>query len=339
MKKILVLLFCITIIFTACTKKIEYSNYDFDYFYFDTSINVKIYYQEEDNFDFEALNKGIEDILIDLQKTFDVSDKSSMISKVNSNNEVKMNEHFKIVLDKSLEACNKTNGHYDPSAGSLINLWSINNENYLPTQAEIDDALSIIDCNNIEVDDNMLFTREGMLLDFGSIVKGYAADEIEEYLKGEGVYSALLNLGGNVQVIGTKPDGEKYKIGIMKPEVENLANENAALIEIEDKAVVTSGINQRFFEKDGVIYHHILDAVEGYPVDNGLASVTIITDKGINADLLSTVTFILGLEKGTEFINQYDDVEAIFITKDKEIYSTNSEINLQLEDKTYKKIV
>ena len=133
---------------------------------------------------------------------------------------------------------------------------------------------------------------------------------------------ALINLGGNVLALGTKLDGSDYNIGIQKPFDES--GEPITSVKISDQSVVTSGIYQRYFQQDGKLYHHILDPKTGYPCENSLYSVSIITDSSLTADALSTTCFLLGYEKGMELINQLDDTDAIFITNDNEIhYSDN----------------
>ncbi len=337
MKKIK-LLYCSIIalfILSGCQKEMQTK--DFDYFYFDTSISIKLYYTDETKYDFSKIEQGIDDILIRLQKEFDPMSEDSTITKLNETGKITMNQDFKTVFDQSQKACKETDGRFDATSGELINLWSINNKNHLPTTNEIKTALATVGCQRVEENGNQLIIPKGMKLDFGSIVKGYAADEIEAYLKSEGINSALLNLGGNIQTIGNKADGSDFRIGVMKPEVDNVLNENALIINANDQAVVTSGINQRFFEQDGQIYHHILDAKSGKPADNQLASVTILTDKGIDADTLSTVTFIMGLEAGYDYINSLPGVEAIFITRDHKFYVTDSNLTIEVVDDSYTK--
>ena len=145
---------------------------------------------------------------------------------------------------------------------------------------------------------------------------------IFDYLKGEGVHHALINLGGNVLAVGDKPDDSPFHIGIQKPFDES--GIPLTSVRIDDKSIVTSGTYQRYFEKDGTLYHHILDPASGYPCNNGLASVSIITDSSLTADALSTTCFLLGPEKGLSLVNQLDNVEAVFVDIDNQItYSNN----------------
>ncbi len=333
-KKQLVVVVMLLIILAGCTNK-EIKNQEFNYFYFGTSISVKIYYQDENKYDFEQIDTDIDKMLANLQNEFDPTEPSTLISKLNETGQLEMTEDFKNVYDKSVAACQETNGQFDATSGELIDLWSINDKNHLPTDAEIKTALAKVGCDQVTINGDKITLPSGVKMNFGSIVKGYAADKIESYLLEQNVQSALLNLGGNVQTIGTKLDGSQFRIGVMRPEIENELNENALIITSSDEAVVTSGINQRFFVANDKLYHHILDAKKGMPVDNELASVTIITDKGIDADTLSTVTFIKGLEAGYHYIESLPGVEAIFITKNHEYYTTSDEIEIEVVDESY----
>ncbi len=208
------------------------------------------------------------------------------------------------------------------------------------------DALSLVNYKNVKIKNGSLsFQQEGMGLDLGAIAKGFISDRIKDFLMSKGVKSATINLGGNVLCIGSKPDNTPFRIGIQKPFANR--NETAAIVDITDKAVISSGIYERYFEKDGKItdkavissgiyeryfekdgkiYHHILDPKTGYPCETSLISVTIIADQGVNGDGLSTACFSLGLEKGMELINTLPDVQAVFITDDYKLhYSDNFE--------------
>ncbi len=332
MKKLFIILPVFLLLITGCSQEPEIT--EFDYFYFDTSINIKVYDDMKDlDVTYEELDKQIEDLLIRLENTYSPSIETSTINQVNDHKITEVDDEFISILNNSIEACKQTNGLYDPSSGTLIDLWSINNANHLPTEAEIAEAQKYVGCEDIKVEGNTIDLPEGYRLDFGSSAKGFAGDKIEELLKANGIENALINLGGNIQAVGNKY-GDPFKIAIIKPEIENELNENVATLQLEDSAMVTSGINQRFFVEDGKIYHHIIDAISGYPADNGLASVTIVTDSGAQADILSTMTFLMGLEDGYDYINTLDGVEAIFITQDKKIYQT-TDFNLEILDDSY----
>lgn len=330
MKRLILIIPILLVVLSACGKDPEIT--ELDYFYFDTSMSIKIYDDAKD-LDIDTIDSEIDNLLNRMENDYSPNISDSMISKVNDRSEMTVSDEFIDVLNKSIEACNMTDGKYDPSSGALINLWSINNANHIPTDDEITEAMNNIGCNDIQIDGNTISMPEGYLLDFGSSVKGYAADLIAGILTDNDVSNAMINLGGNIQAVGNKY-GNPFNIGIMTPETDNITNENVLTMQVEDTAVVTSGINQRFFEQDGNIYHHIIDATVGAPADNGLASVSIVTANGSDADILSTMTFLLGLEDGYNFIENLDGVEAIFITRDKKIYET-TDLNITLADDTY----
>ncbi|MOA23394.1 Thiamine biosynthesis lipoprotein ApbE precursor [compost metagenome] len=160
-----------------------------------------------------------------------------------------------------------------------------------------------------------------MAIDLGSIGKGYAADKIYDYLADQGFNSAIIDLGGNVYAMGQKPGNQPWNIGIQDPDQER--GNSIGKIKVEDKTIVTSGIYERFFIEDGKMYQHILDPRTGYPVDNGISSVTIVTDSSTNADALSTTLFVLGIEDGLKFIENTADTEALFVSKDKKLYASS----------------
>ncbi len=330
MKKILLIPILLLMI-TGCSQQPPEIT-EFDYFYFDTSINVKIY-DDASDLDVEQIDSDIDQLLSRLETTYSPSIADSTINQVNDHKITSVDDEFISILENSIKACNASDGLYDPSSGTLIDLWSINNENHLPTEAEIKDAMQYIGCNDIKIEGNTIDLPTGYRLDFGSSVKGFAGDKIEELLVNAGVENALINLGGNIQAVGNKY-GNPFTIAIMKPEIDNLLNENVITMPIEDSAMVTSGINQRFFTVDDKVYHHIINALDGYPADNGLASVTIVTDSGANADILSTMVFLMGLEDGYQYVQSLDGVDAIFITRDKQIYQTR-DFDMEVLDETY----
>ena len=192
----------------------------------------------------------------------------------------------------------------------------------MPADADIAVALTTIDASAIKIDGlKAALTNPDAKIDLGGIAKGYIADRMRDYLKEQGITSGIINLGGNVVVIGSKPDGSKYKVGIQKPFSEQ--NDIIAYVESDEISVVTSGVYERYFYVDDTLYHHILNPKTGYPVENGLTSVTILSKNSADGDGLSTSCFLLGLEDGMALIEKTPDVEAIFITEDESIHTTS----------------
>lgn len=205
----------------------------------------------------------------------------------------------------------------------LTSLWNFTDgTNIIPSQEAIDTVLPLLNSEDILLREpnRIAFAKEGMGIDLGGIAKGYIADRIKEYLLSENVNSALIYLGGNVLCVGEKESGP-FSIGIEKPfDADGTA---AAVIQVSDMSVVTSGTYERYFEKGGRLYHHILDKNTGYPVTNNLTAVTIITASSTDADALSTTCFSLGLEEGLALLNSMENTEGLFITEDGNIYYTD----------------
>lgn len=252
---------------------------------------------------------------------------SSEISKLNKaagKQEVELGCESLYVLNRAKYFSEICGGTFDITIGPVAKLWGIFTDRAkVPSKEEIDKALSFTGYKDISIDNGLgtaKLERTGESVDLGAIAKGYAADRAIGIYKQQGIKSAFINLGGNVLVLGNKPDGTAWNVGIQNPLLER--GQCLGAIKAVDKTIVTSGDYVRYFEKDNVKYHHILDPRTGYPANSGLMSTTIVSEESIGADALSTAIFILGLEEGIKLINDMKDMEAIFITKDKEIYVT-----------------
>lgn len=218
-------------------------------------------------------------------------------------------------------------GAFDPTIGPVVKLWNIGLDGErVPSPAEIKAVLPLVDYGSVRVDDaagTIFLPRTGMLLDLGAIAKGYAADEVGRILLEKRVKAAVIDLGGNVKVVGRKPGGAKWRVGIQNPFDDRGAHIGVATLE-GGATVVTSGVYERFFMgEDGTRYHHIIDTKTGYPVRNGLVSVTVISSSSIDADGLSTTLFALGLKDGMALAESLDHVEAVFIDEAKRVYMSS----------------
>ena len=186
-------------------------------------------------------------------------------------------------------------------------------------------TLELVDPSLIDYDketSTVSFKKDGVQIDLGGIAKGYTSSRIMDIYKEKGVTSGLVNLGGNAQVFGTKPDDSLWRVAVQSPDSED---EYLGVLETKDKAIITSGGYERYFEKDGVRYHHILDPRTGYPADSGLMQVTIICDDSVIGDALSTACFVLGLDEGMNLAAKYG-VNAIFVDTDKNIWYNNPDV-------------
>lgn len=292
---------------------------------FDTVISVQIF----DSVDEDVL-KGCEKLCKKYDSMFSNKIEDSEISRINSagGNPVEVSKETIKLIKKGIYYSEMSDGAFDITIAPVSNLWDFKAETPLvPSPEAIAEAVSHVNYKNIIIRDNTVkLTDPHAGIDLGAIAKGYIADRIKDYLEDEGVRHAMINLGGNVLAMDSKLDGSDYNIGIQKPFDET--GEPITSVKISDKSVVTSGIYQRYFKTDGKIYHHILDPNTGYPCENNLYSVTILTDSSLTADALSTTCFLLGYDRGMKLINQLDNVDAVFITNDNQIhYSKNFQNN------------
>ncbi|MCD7736609.1 MAG: FAD:protein FMN transferase [Lachnospiraceae bacterium] len=290
-------------------------------FFLDTVISITIYGSSD-----STVMDGCFSLLDDYEQLFSRTIEGSDVWKINhsSGEPTEVDSETAALIEASLYYSEISNGKFDITVTPLAELWDIeNNTGYLPSDEEIQEALSHVDYTVISVDGAAVTLADPEAeIDLGGIAKGYIADRLKDYLKSEGITSALINLGGNVLTLGEKPNGNNWKIGIRKPFGES-SSDLIAVVETADMAVITSGTYERYFELDGVIYHHILDTETGYPVENGLTSVTILSESSTEGDALSTTCFVLGLEDGMELVEATDGVEALFITNEMELYRSS----------------
>lgn len=343
MRKKLISLFILamTFLFSGCGPKAEHvankppitkSN-----FYLGTYCRITVYDKTDETIIDKAFNRIDEfDRMLSINKDNTDVDKLNEKSGVKA---VKVNDDIYKLIDKSINYSKLTGGAFDVTIGPLVKLWNIGLDTArVPTKDEIIKAIPLIGYNNIDLNPNdktVYLKNKGMILDFGAIAKGYIADEVAEILRANKVKKAIIDLGGNIYALGSNKENNPWKIGIQDPDLER--NEIIGYIYSTDKSIVTSGIYERFLEKDGVKYHHILSPFNGYPYDNEIMGVTIVSDLSIDGDALSTSTFSLGLNEGLKFINSVPNVEAIFITKDHKIHLTDGlKNNFSLTNEKYK---
>ncbi|OQB97032.1 MAG: Thiamine biosynthesis lipoprotein ApbE precursor [Spirochaetes bacterium ADurb.Bin110] len=262
----------------------------------------------------------------------------SKINKMSGKEAVQVSSDTFYVISKAIEYAKLTNGAFDPSIGPLVKLWNIGESGEkVPSSKDILAAKALVDWQDVVLDasTNKVFLRkQGMRLDLGAIAKGYAADEVEKILQLARVKAAAIDLGGNVLVYGTKKDKTSWRVGIQNPESER--GDYLGIVEGPQMTVVTSGVYERYFIENGKWYHHIMDTKTGFPVDNGLMSVSIVSKSSIDADALSTSLFALGIEQGMELLKRFPDAYAIFIDKEKKVYlSPGAEKVFTLIDKSY----
>lgn len=241
-----------------------------------------------------------------------------------------ISEYLAALLSEGLDITRESDGAFDIAIAPLTSLWDFTAEDpKVPDDAAIQKALPLCSSDGVTIDgQDITLPSDDIQFDVGAIAKGYIADRMKDLLVKKGVKSAIINLGGNVLCIGSKPDGTPFKVGIQKPFADR--NETEAVMDITGKSVVSSGIYERCFKQNGKLYHHILNPKTGYPYDNSLISVTIISDQSVDGDALSTTCFALGLEDGLKFAEK-KGVQAVLITEDYELHYTDGfqdEINV-----------
>lgn len=288
-------------------------------FFFDTVITIEAYTNDESILD---------DAIAECQRYDDLLSKTKEGSDVwninHANGErVAVSQETLDIIRKALEYSKLSDGKFDITIEPCVALWDFTGENMgvLPDEAELAEAASHVDYTKVDVTDEGVQLPAGETIDLGAIAKGYITDRIKDFLVERGITCGMLNFGGNVLAIGSKPDGSNWNIGIQDPA--STTGESIAVVPVSDSAVVTSGIYERGFDVDGVRYHHILDTSTGWPVQNELAGITILASDAFDADALSTTVFAMGLEEGTAFVEGLDGVEAVFITRDEQVSWTS----------------
>ena len=288
-----------------------------------TIVNLRAYGRNADN----AIDKAVERLneIDDKLSVFKEYSDVSSINKYASIKSQKVSSDTFLLLKKAVEYSKLTGGTFDPTIFPLVDLWSIGTKNeHIPEDEKIKERLKLVNYKDIIFNENentIMLKQHNQSIDLGGIAKGYAADEVSNIFLKYHIKSAMIDLGGNIAVLGYKPGGETWNIGIQDPL--SPRGKYAGIISDINRSFVTSGNYERYFIKDGKKYNHIINPVTGYPSDSNLLSVTIISRNSIDGDGLSTGVYILGLEKGMKLIETLDGIEAVFITADKEIYVTS----------------
>ncbi len=318
-KTAIVLIFCVMLFITACSdNSSEPKKSSADFFAMDTYMNITAYGENAK----QAISQAKKQIK-HLDSLWSVTDENSEIYAVNHSNgkPTEVSKETAELLTFSLKMSKRTKGAIDPTIYPILNAWGFTTEKYrIPSQNEIKSLLKRVGYDKVRLIDNSIQLASGIMLDFGAVGKGYASEISAEILRNNGVSSALLDLGGNIKTIGSKPDGSEWRLGVRNPKGKG----NIGVLSVSDLAVVTSGNYERYFTgKDGKTYGHIIDPATGQPVENGLLSVTIIAKDGKLCDALSTSLFVMGLDKAIEHWRKYKDFDMILITDDEKIYLTN----------------
>ncbi len=316
MKKCLLLFICILLLLSGCAP----SKFSADFFAMDTVMSITAY-DKDVTADAKAL-------ITELDNKLSVTNELSQVSVANAGKTP--DSETLALIKKSLEISALTDGAFDITMQSASDLWDFGGKNHIPTQAELDSVLKNTGYQKISVDENSL-DLGGTKIGLGAIAKGYSASRLRKLLIKKGVTSAVASLGGNVLVVGTKPNGDNWNVGIAHPKHPDSL---IATLSVADTAVVTSGGYERNFEKDGVIYHHILNPTTATPANSGILSATVISTDDTLADALSTAVFVMGVEKATELYKK-TGTQMLIVTDDTVYVTDNIASSVTVTDSSY----
>ena len=250
-----------------------------------------------------------------LDALWSIASSDGEIARLNAEKKITASADTLALLTRAKEISAATDGLFSTTIAPLMEAWGFTSGDYrVPDEAELSALLAHVDDEEIAISDSTVTIPADAKVDLGGIAKGFTSARVMEIFRENGIKNGILSLGGNVQALGTKPDGTLWRVGLQNP-----ADERAlfATLELADKAVITSGAYERNFEQDGIVYHHIIDPRTGYPAESGLSSVTIVSDDGTLADGLSTALFIMGKEAAVEFWrSNRDDFDMVLLADD-----------------------
>lgn len=250
-----------------------------------------------------------------LDALWSIASSDGEIARLNAEKKITASADTLALLTRAKEISAATDGLFSTTIAPLMEAWGFTSGDYrVPDEAELSALLAHVDDEEIAISDSTVTIPADAKVDLGGIAKGFTSARVMEIFRENGIKNGILSLGGNVQALGTKPDGTLWRVGLQNP-----ADERAlfATLELADKAVITSGAYERNFEQDGIVYHHIIDPRTGYPAESGLSSVTIVSDDGTLADGLSTALFIMGKEAAVEFWRSHrDDFDMVLLADD-----------------------
>ena len=286
------------------------SEYETEFFAMDTVMQLHVYGAKNA----ETLARDVIAQVNGIENSLSVTKSGTEVYRLNSSKRITPSDTLQTILEKSSDLCGRTGGCFDPSIYPVVRLWGFTTgDHHVPDEDERLLALSQCGMHRVHQENSDLWLDPGSALDFGAVAKGYAAEVCFETIQKTGA-SGILALGGNIQTVGSKPDGSDWKIGVTNP---FQPDQTIAVLSLSGShAVVTSGGYQRYFEEDGVRYSHIMDPATGMSAASGLCSVTIVADSGFLADGLSTALYVMGPARAEAFWRESDDFECVLITDD-----------------------
>lgn len=319
MKKIIILNLILIILCGCRENNDSQRSYSADLFSMDTYISLRAYGENSET----AIEKASDEIKR-LEKIFSVTDTESDIYKINEFGTAEVSGDTIDIINKAIKISEKTGGALDITIYPVLKLWGFTSGDYkIPEREDIDELLENVNFRGIEISGKQVSVPENFKIDLGAVAKGYASDKVIEIFRENNIESAVISLGGNVYAMGKKQDNSLWNVAIRNPFA---PDENIGVLSVSDKAVITSGNYERFFTgNDGKKYCHIIDCESGYPVDNGVSSVTVTGENGTECDSLSTALFVMGKDKAFEYWrNNNKDFDMIIITDEPKIYITEN---------------
>ncbi len=278
------------------------------FFAMDTVMTLRLYEGGDEN----TLDQA-EARVRELEAQWSVTEENSEICALNRGGRAELSPETAELLGAALDMCRRTDGALDISTYPVLRAWGFTTGEYsVPGGEAIAALLPLVDYGRVALEAGAAALPPGMEIDLGSVAKGYTGDALAALLKQGGAASALLDLGGNIQAVGSKPDGSPWRVAVRDP----AGDGSVGVVEVVDQAVVTSGGYERYFEEDGVRYWHIIDPATGWPARSGLASVTVVGESGLLCDGLSTALFVMGREGALEHWRQHRDFEAVLVSED-----------------------
>lgn len=317
----------LSVLFTACGREAEKS--ELTIYAMDTVMSLTVYGDDADRLTAQASAR-----INELSSLWAAGDTGSEVGRLNNGEEVELSPETTELISFSLAMATQTDGALDIRLYPLMKEWGFTTGEYnVPEANRLNELLDIR--GDIHISGSTLALPQGTEIDLGAVAKGYTGDILYEMLSEAGVTSAILDLGGNIHVIGGKPDGTPWRLGIKDPR----ADGNIGVLELYDSAAVTSGDYERYFEDDGTRYCHILDPKTGRPAANGLCSVTVVGKEGRLCDALSTALFVMGSEDAERYWRSHNDFQMILIEIDGDILITEGlEHSFTLSDGTNSKV-
>lgn len=325
-KRYVLIFLSLSIILTGCSS-IRLEEYTKNIFALNTYITLTAYGGKDTPKILDKAEKRVMEIEELMSTEIDTSD-VALINKNAGIAPVEVSEDTFYVIERALWYSKMSDGAFDITIYPISKLWDITGENpRVPNKGEIEELLPLVNYREVILDKDkktVFLSKTGMGIDLGAIAKGYAADEVGRILRECGIEHALINLGGDIVALGNKPDGNEWNIGVRDPRGHETGAEYIAVVKIADNSIVSSGDYERYLEEEyentGKRYHHIFDPKTGYPADSGLIATTVIAEQSIDADALSTCLFVMGKDKGLDFLKEVQGSKGLCIDENRHIY-------------------